>query len=643
MDRLNPHTPDRAADNYRRLAELFPNAVTETITGYDEKGRPIIERAIDADVLQQEIDVRVVAGPAERYRFTWPDKRRAMLTANAPIDLVLRPCREESVDFDNTENLYIEGDNLDVLKLLRETYQGRIKMIYIDPPYNTGGDFVYEDDFTQRVDDYLANSGQFDAAGNRLVRNTESNGRFHTDWLNMMYPRLQLARDLLRNDGAIFISIDDNEAENLRKICNEIFGEANFVAEIPWQSRASVQNDTDFSINHEYICVYAKRRRRENRRLKETNAGQWYSKDSFVCRPLPLNIEKFDNPDNDPRGPWKADPLDAPHIRPNLTYPITNPITGEDHLPPRGRCWRFFPEKFQQALADGRIVWTNGGLGRPQLKVFYSEKRDFGSVDNSWFSAERVGTATRGTKELMQLFGGESYFETPKPVSLPEKLIDLAGVDGDDIVLDFFSGSAATAHAVMRLNAADGGRRRFIMVQLQEETPPDSAARRAGFRNVCELGKERIRRAAGKIAEEHPEALFDGGFRVLKCDSANMKDVCHTPDDTRQEQLDLLADNIKPDRTPEDLLFQAMLRLGVPLSSSIETTEVAGKKLFVVGGDLLLACFDASITDEVIAAAADRKPRCFVMRDSSMADDTVAENFEQIFRSRSPDTMRTVL
>jgi adenine-specific DNA-methyltransferase len=326
----------------------------------------------------------------------------------------------------------------------------------------------------------MENSGQYDEQGNRLVQNSESNGRFHTDWLNMIYPRLKLAKDLLSDDGVIFISIDDNEIDNMKKVCNEVFGENNLVAEIPWQSRASVQNDTDFSVNHEYICVYAKNRRQTNRRLKETNYIEWLKRDSFVCKPLTLDKEKYSNPDNDPRGPWKADPFDAPHIRPNLTYPIINPNTGDQHLPPSGRCWRISPEKFSSALADNRIIWTNNGNGRPQLKVFYNEKKDFGSVDNSWFSAEKIGTSTNGTKELMRLFNGTSYFDTPKPISLLIKLITLANTADDSIILDFFSGSATTAHAVMQLNAEDGGHRKFIMVQLPEKTDEKSEAYKAG-------------------------------------------------------------------------------------------------------------------------------------------------------------------
>ena len=638
MEKLAMETKNLADEKFRALAALFPNAVTETI---DAEGRVV--RAIDKDVLAQEIATAVVEGPEERYRFTWPDKRAAMDLTNVPTTDTLRPCREESVRFDTTENLYIEGDNLDVLKLLRENYLGRVKMIYIDPPYNTGSDFIYDDDFSQDREEYLFGSGQLDADANRMVENKETNGRFHTDWLNMIYPRLKLARDLLTEDGVIFISIDDHEIDSLKNICNEIFGARNLVAEIPWQSRASVQNDTDFSINHEYICVYAKNRRQENRRLKETNYTEWHKKDSFVCKPLPLDKTKFDNPDNDPRGPWKADPFDAPNVRPNLTYPVTNPVTGEQHLPPSGRCWRISQEKFSSALADGRIIFGKDGESRPKIKSFYEEKKEFGSIDNSWFSAERVGTTSNGTKEVMQLFDGNPCFDKPKPTTLLRKIIDLANVQSKDIVLDFFSGSATTAHAVMQLNAEDGGRRKFILVQIPEACDEKSEAYKAGFANICEIGKERIRRAAKKIAEAHPEASFDGGFRVLKLSDSNMKEVYYAPSDYTADLFSSLEDNIKEDRTPEDLLFQVMPEVSAPLSAKIEERIIAGKRVFFVNENYLVACFDRDVTEETITAIAKERPLYFVMRDSSMASDSVATNFEQIFAAYSPDTVRKVL
>ena len=676
MDKLKMHTPNRADENFRKLAELFPNAVTESI---DENGEVV--RAIDKDVLMQEINTKVVEGKEERYQFTWPDKKKSVLLANAPINKTLRPCREESVGKDGTnggfdsENLYIEGDNLEVLKLLQETYLGKIKMIYIDPPYNTGNDFIYNDEFGMRNEEWKESSGHYDDEGNllvdRLVKNSEANGRFHTDWLNMIYPRLKLAKDLLADDGVIFISIDDNEIDSLKNICNEIFGYINLVAEIPWQSRASIQNDTDFSVNHEYICVYAKCRRQENRRLKESNYVEWHKKDSFVCKPLPLDKSKFDNPDNDPRGLWKADPFDAPNVRPNLTYEIVNPKTGEKHLPPKGRHWRVSLEKFYIALAEGRIIFGKNGTGRPQMKSYYEEKKEFGSIDNSWFSSDRVGTTTNGTKEVMNLFDGNVYFDTPKPLSLLLKLLDLANTQNGDIVLDFFSGSATTAHAVMQLNAEDGGNRKFIMVQLPEKTDEKSEAYKAGYKNICEIGKERIRRAGQKIKNEQLEKMRneeleisngkqlslensslqtpnsslipDIGFRVLKCDSSNMKDVYYNPSEFDEIAIDGSIDNIKEDRTPEDLLFQVMLDLGVLLSSKIEEKIIDGKKVFDVAEGFLVACFDDNITNEIITEIAKQQPYYFVMRDSSIANDSVATNFEQIFATYSPDTVRKVL
>lgn len=644
MERMKMHSRDNVARNVEEIGRLFPNALTEVMR--DGK----VVKAIDFDVLRQELSREIVEGREERYAFTWPDKRQAILAANAPIAMTLRPVVADSVGRDGTagafdsENLYIEGDNLDVLKLLQETYLGKVKMIYIDPPYNTGNDFVYNDDFAQSAEEYMGISGDYDDVGNRMEKNSDTNGRFHTDWLNMIYPRLKVAKSLLADDGVIFISIDDNEVDNLKKICTEIFGEYNLVAELPWQSRVSVQNDTDLSVNHEYICVYAKNRRKENRRLRESNYVEWHKRDSFVCSPLPLNEDKFDNPDYDPRGPWKADPFDAPHIRPNLTYPIINPNTGDQHLPPSGRCWRVSEQKFFEALADGRIVWTNNGKGRPQLKVFYEEKKEYGSIDNSWFSAERVGTSTNGTKELIKILGS-GIFDTPKPTSLLVKLITLANVKDKDLILDFFSGSATTAHAVMQLNAEDGGHRKFIMVQLPEVTDEKSEAYRAGYANICEIGKERIRRAGAKIAAEAGEkaAGLDRGFRCLRLDTSNMTDVYYAPDAVTQDELFAQVDNVKADRTPEDLLFQTMLDLGILLSEPITVEEIAGKRVFNVADGFLLACFDCAVTDETVTAIAKRKPYYAVFRDASMADDSALTNFDQLFAAYSPATVRRVL
>ena len=644
MDKLKMHSLDVIGSNIEKIQQLFPNCVTERL-GKD--GKP--ELAIDFEKLQAELSNEIIGEGEERYQFTWPDKRAANRLANTPTTMTLRPCREESVDFDHTQNLYIEGDNLDVLKVLRETYLGKVKMIYIDPPYNTGNDFVYNDDFAQSRDEFEETSGLFDEEGNQTIdpmqRNTESNGRFHTDWLNMIYPRLKVARDLLSDDGVIFISIDDNEVENLKKVCNEIYGEDNFVAEIPWQSRASIQNDTDFSINHEYICVFAKKRRQENRRLKESNYTEWFKDDSFVCRPLPLDKSKFDNPDNDPRGLWKADPFDAPNIRPNLTYPIVNPLTGEQHLPPRGRHWRTDSYQFANALSDNRILFGKDGRGRPQLKVFYEEKKDFGSIDNSWFSADRIGTTTNGTKEVMNLFRGHKFFDMPKPVSLLQKLLYIGNVKHTDIVLDFFSGSATTAHAVMQLNAEDGGNRKFIMVQLPEKTDEKSEAYKAGYKNICEIGKERIRRAGKKIKEENKDKegidRLDTGFRVLKLDTSNMEDVYYTPQEFTMQSL--FTENVKADRTGEDLLFQVMLDLGIELSAKIEKQKIAGKDVYRVDDNYLVACFDKDVNEAVITEIAKMHPVYFVMRDASAANDNVIDNFEQLFEAYSKDTVRKIL
>ena len=461
----------------------------------------------------------------------------------------------------------------------------------------------------------------------------------------MIYPRLKVARDLLSDDGAVFISVDDNEIENLRKVCNEIFGENNFVAEIPWQSRASIQNDTDFSINHEYICVFAKKRRQENRRLKESNYTEWFKDDSFVCRPLPLDKSKFDNPDNDPRGLWKADPFDAPNIRPNLTYPITNPLTGEQHLPPRGRHWRTDSYQFANALSDNRILFGKDGRGRPQLKVFYEEKKDFGSIDNSWFSADRIGTTTNGTKEVMNLFRGHKFFDMPKPVSLLQKLLYIGNVKHTDIVLDFFSGSATTAHAVMQFNIEYNENCKFIMVQLPEKTDEKSEVYKAGYKNICEIGKERIRRAGKKIKEDNKDKdgieKLDIGFRVLKLDSSNMNDVYYTPEEFDLNTL--FSENVKSDRTAEDLLFQVMLDLGIELSAKIEKQLIAGKEVFLVDENYLIVCFDENVNETTITEIAKMKPVYFVMRDASAANDNVIDNFEQLFEAYSKETIRKIL
>lgn len=629
MEHLNMQSMDKVAANVAKIRELFPNCVTERI---NSEGK--LEHAIDFDMLKQELSDHVVDGLQERYQFTWPNKRKAILAANAPINKTLRPCKEESVDFDNTENLYIEGDNLDVLKLLQETYLGKVKMIYIDPPYNTGNDFVYRDDFKQSADEYVENSGQLDDEGNRMVTNTESNGRFHTDWLNMMYPRLKLAKDLLSDDGVIFISIDDSEQSNLKKICNEIFGEENFIASLIWQKKFSRANDaTYFSTMHDFILCISKR-----------NVS--YDKNGWEIGLLPRNEEipsGYSNPDNDPRGPWTSVILSAKSGSASLLYEIKTP-SGKKCVPPNGRYWSCSKDTFEKWNKDNRIWFGKNGDGVPRKKTFLSEVQS-GLRPNTILFQNEVGNNQEAKQELKVLFDEISVFDSPKPVRLLKTLLQISNIDKNSLVLDFFSGSATTAHAVMQLNAEDGSKRKFIMVQLPETCAESSEAYKAGYKNICEIGKERIRRAGQKIKEENPLTTqnLDIGFRVLKCDSSNMEDVYFTPKEYMDKQQSLFVDNIKKDRSDEDLLFDAMLKLDTPLSSKIEKITIAGKTVYNVAQGHLMACFDKNVTDEVITAIAKEMPSYFVMRDSSQADDSVAINFEQIFNTYSPQTVRRVL
>lgn len=623
MDKLKMHSMNKVDANVAQIAALFPNCVTERI---NEEGK--LEMVVDFDMLKQELSSFVVEGNEERYQFTWPDKKKAILAANAPINRTLRPCREESVDFDTTQNLYIEGDNLEVLKLLQETYLGKIKVIYIDPPYNTGNDFVYNDDFSESLDEYLANSGQFDNEGNRLVQNAESNGRFHTDWLNMIYPRIKLAKDLLSDDGVIFISMDENEIENLKKVCNEIFGEQNYVQEIIWHKKFSPQNDAKyFSLNHESILCYAKNKPNFNRNL------------------LPATEEmtkRYKNPDNDPRGPWTSGDCTIGRVTEKDYYPITTP-SGREVYPSNGNVWRFSRETFKRLIDDNRIWFGENGDNMPRVKRFLSETNN-GIVPISIWGFDEVGHTQSASQELKKLFDDKQYFDYPKPVGLIKKAI-LISTDKDSIVLDFFSGSATTAQATMQLNAEDGGNRRFILVQLPEQTEPKTDAYKDGYSNLCEIGKERIRRAGAKIKADNPMTTqdLDIGFRVLKCDSSNMKEVYYNPAELEISLLTDLTDNIKEDRTAEDLLFQVMLDLGIMLSAKVEQTTLDGKIVFNVNGNHLIACFDKEITDETIKAIAKQEPYYFVMRDDGFANDSVATNFEQIFATYSPDTVRKVL
>lgn len=639
MDKLKMHSINKVDENVEKIARLFPNCVTESLV--DGK----LSRVVDFDMLRQELSDFVVEGREERYQFTWPDKKKSVLLANAPINKTLRPCRDESVNFDTTENLYIEGDNLEVLKLMQETYLGKVKMIYIDPPYNTGNDFVYEDDFAQNAEDYIANSGQYDEEGNRLVQNTERNGRFHTDWLNMMYPRLKLAKDLLTDDGVIFISIDDNEVAQLRKICDEIFGGTNFEGHIHWRRRHNQPNDKTKMIGlvAEHIIAYAK----NSNYLRSVGVGK-----------IDLTGD-FSNPDNDPRGDWASKPWKVGSDQSGSRYTITTPtgiVIDEE--------WMGEEATYRELLADNRIIFPRGGDGMPRKKYFKFEREEEGQCATNWWESTQFGNNQGANDCMTELFGVKNIFSNPKPVELLRGLLQIGNVKNRDIVLDFFSGSATTAHAVMQLNMERQTAVQFVLVQLPENLD-DSLAKSSGKtkaqlqvsidfldtikrpHTIPEIGKERIRRAGKKILEDNKDKSgiknLDIGFRVLKCDSGNMKDVYYSPSDYEPSLFSSLTDNIKEDRTPEDLLFQVMLDLGVLLSSKIEETAIAGKKVFSVADGYLIACFDENLTDETIKEIAQKKPYYFVMRDGGYASDSVATNFDQIFAAYSPSTIRKVL
>ena len=622
MEKLKLQTKDMAERNVEMLGQMFPNCLTETINA-DGK----LVRAIDFDKLRQELACEVVEGADERYQFTWPDKRNAIRLANAPINKTLRPCREESVDFDNTENLYIEGDNLEVLKLLRENYLGKVKMIYIDPPYNTGNDFVYNDDFAQGKAEFEAQSGLFDEEGHRMadpmVQNTESNGRFHTDWLNMIYPRLKVAKDLLSDDGVIFISIDDNEVRNLKIVCDEVFGESNFIAQIAWKRKKEISNDSkNVAIQGEYILSYGK--------ISTTLALEPLA-DEYVAK-------SYNDPTDDyPLGKWRPVPLTVSKglSGGGYTYTVTTPM-GVEHT----RLWAWPEKSFKKLVEEGKVYWGKDKNGVPQRVMYLSESKGQ-PISNYW---DNVATNKEGKKDILSLFG-DNAFDTPKPVNIIRKMMQVS-IRNSDIILDFFSGSATTAHAVMQLNAEDGGNRKFIMVQLPEKTDEKSEAYKAGYKNICEIGKERIRRAGRKIVEELGVKKLDIGFRVLKLDESNMADVYYTPADTPIQQtfaFDALVDNIREGRTAEDLLFQVLPECNLPLSSKIEECEIHGKKVFVVEDGYLVACFDKDINEAVITAIAKEKPYYFVMCDRSIASDSVADNFDQIFEVYSKETVRRIL
>ena len=669
MEKLKMHTPDLAAENYRKLAELFPNAVTETITGYDENGKAIIKRAIDADVLRQEISAEVVEGPQERYQFIWPDKKKSVVLANQPIAKTLRLVREKSVGRDgtrggvDTENIYIEGDNLDALKLLQETYLGKVKMIYIDPPYNTGTDFIYGDDFAQGTDDYLPESGQFDDEGNRLVQNLESNGRFHTNWLNMLYPRLRFAKDLLSNDGVIFISIDDNEQESLKKIADEVFGKQNFVAQLVWEKKKKGSFLSKAVTNiKEYVLVYCKNSDAFEGLIGEIND----SAETYPCinavnkrelRTIPAGIEsKYKEKDFFmAKGSEISDTTMSIVLHSDLV--IKNGRLAET-LILEGN-WRYSQPAMAEYASKGELYITRDlYLRRIVTDVRNKTMKDLlprigddsdvshkDDVDINNLSSSGWGSNEDADEELRLLFGVQKMMDYPKPTRLLIKLLASYRNTSDSIVLDFFSGSATTAHAAMWLNAKDGGHRKFIMVQLPEKAAEGSATFKAGYKTICDVGEERIRRAGKKIREESQltTANLDIGFRVFRVDSSNMKDVYYRPNDFQHGQLSMLADNIKEDRTPEDLLFQVMLDLGVLLSSKIEETTIDGKKVFSVADGYLIACFDKDVTDETVKAIAKKHPFYAVFRDAGIASDSVMTNFEQIFETYSPRTQRKVL
>ncbi len=650
------HSLDVIGSNIEKIQLLFPNCVTERL-GKD--GKP--ELAIDFEKLQAELSNEIIGEGEERYQFTWPDKRAANRLANTPTTMTLRPCREESVDFDHTQNLYIEGDNLDVLKVLRETYLGKVKMIYIDPPYNTGNDFVYNDDFAQSRDEFEETSGLFDEEGNQTIdpmqRNTESNGRFHTDWLNMIYPRLKVARDLLSDDGVIFITIDDNEDYNLRKICNEIFGTINYINTFAW-----INNLTGRQISGkgaaktwEPILAYA----------KNSTALSTFNVDiSFAKTNMPDAYKGFKKDlREDKHGPFAIGDTLYNHnrkfneeTRPNLVFSIFyNPLTEEIKSGNIGTFYEGFIEILPHSNGDGvhkyhAWRWSRNKVDNESFNLIvlptskggyeiYTRIREF----NTTTLKDVISNISNGDSELQKLFSDHKYFDYPKSVGLLKTLLGFS--DKDVIILDFFSGSATTAHAVMQLNAEDGGNRKFIMVQLPEKTDPKSEAYKAGYKNICEIGKERIRRAGQKIKEENKDKegieKLDTGFRVLKLDSSNMEEVYYTPQEFTQQSL--FSENVKADRTGEDLLFQVMLDLGIELSAKIETRQIASKTVHLVDDNYLVACFDRDVTEAAIKEIAQLHPVYFVMRDASAANDNVIDNFEQIFRHYSPDTNCKIL
>lgn len=620
MENLKMHSPDLTQDNIARIRALFPDCVTEA---KGEDGG--VRLAVDFDQLRQTLSESLVEGPQERYQLNWPGKREALLTANAPIAKTLRPCREESVDFDTTKNLFIEGDNLEALKLLQETYLGKVKMIYIDPPYNTGKDFIYNDDFSESTDNYLIHSNQTDEQGSRLIANTEANGRFHSDWLSMIYARLRLARNLLKENGVIFISIDDHEVDNLRKACGEVFGEENFIAQIIWQKVYAPKNTADwFSEDHDYLLVYAREK------------SKW--RPQKLARTKEME-DRYKNPDNDPRGPWKASDMSARNRYDAGVYPVTSPSGRVTPGPPTGRYWVIDEAKFKTLDGDSRIWWGADGNNTPAVKKFLSEVSSGRTPQTLWFY-EEVGHTQDAKKTLLkyvQFEHTENVLNSVKPVELIQRVLQLSGEpDANDIVLDFFSGSATTAHAVLQQNAEDGGNRRYIAVQIVEPLPKPEP----GMTSIFEMGLRRIRNVTRELRDTHADTSLDLGFRVLKIDTSNMADMHYTPDAVSQADLLGAVDNIKPDRSAFDLLFQVMLDWGVDLALPIEKKVIQGKDVYLVDGNALAACFDnaGGIDDAFAKELATHQPLRAVFRDAGFKDSTVKINIEQIFKLLSPAT-----
>lgn len=619
MDKLKMESVDLTAQNIEKIGALFPNCITETA---DENGK--LKKAINFDILKQMLSDEVAEGD-EAYEFTWVGKKEAIVEANKPIRKTLRPCKEESVNWDSTENLYIEGDNLEVLKLLQESYLGKVKMIYIDPPYNTGNDFIYNDDFKMTGEEYADVAGEIDEDGNRMVKNADTNGRFHSDWCSMIYSRLMLARNLLSDDGVIFISIDDNELENLKKICEEVFSEVNFIANIIWKHTQQSKNDErHFSRQYNHTLVYAKNKR---------------CVDNFYFERTPEDNKNYNNPDCDPKGAWRSGDVRSPSYRKTLCYEIIAPNGNKIAPPDNG--WRWSEDTLAEKMKTGEIIFKKDFTGI--IRKIYLSDQPGRTPENLW-QGDKFGTTRQASAMIKKLFDDKQVFDTPKPHELIKQMMFISSYK-DSIILDFFSGSATTAHAVMQLNAEDGGHRKFIMVQIQEKTPEKSEAYKAGYKNICEIGKERIRRAGKKIKEENPltTADLDIGFRVLKVDESNMTDVYYSPLEINQQMLLEQVENIKPDRTDLDLLFGCLLDWGIPLNLPYVSEQIDGFTVHTYNDGDLIACFDKNVSESVIKEIAKRQPLRAVFRDSSFADSPSKINVGEIFKMIAPDTRVRVI